>query len=211
MKLYKKLKSISAVRFHEVKFTGNLNLLDMDYEEEKEYTPQNIIDINKAWSDMYDEYFERTDDPRFRKVLKNKNKTLELSLKIVNIQRIAEILEKIEKDKRYFDEATFYETIKTFGEQINAVEKRIKFDYLQPIPSQLTRINSVLGGLQSRYKILFKDDVKAQELDLMAFYSAKASIEGILDRNLDESVNMLQWIAYEKQSKKKVEQLKSQK
>ncbi len=37
----------------------------------------------------------------------------------------------------------------------------------------------------------------------MLFYKIKTSIEELLGRNLDENVNMLQWLAYQKDFEKK--------
>lgn len=206
--IYRNLKQISAILFHEIKFSGNLLLLDKDYSEDKEYEPSEIIEINNTWLKMYDEYFEKTDDTRLKKTLKNKNKTLELSLKIVNIQKIIQILEDFEENKRLLTKETQKEVLMSLSGSLMRIERRIKLNITKPIKEQLKNLNSVLGGLQSRYKILFKEDVQVTERDIMLFYDLKASIEQVLERNLDDTVNMLQWISYTKLYNKKIENRK---
>ena len=44
----------------------------------------------------------------------------------------------------------------------------------------------------------------------MYYYEMKAHIEQVLDRNLPQIINMLQWIAYEKQYRKRVYHVRKQ-
>lgn len=202
---YRNLKEINADVFHEVKFTGNIFLIDKDYDEDKKYNQENVLILSKSWYKLYDEYFEKTNNANFRKELKNKDQTLELLLKIKLIDSVIEILENLEENKDYVPNEVYLKMVVSLGNNLKKVDKYLKFDSTLPIQPQIDQIQAVKGGLQTRYELLFKDDVKADKKSEMLYYDIKAHIEQALDRNLPETINMLQWIAYEKLYIKKIE------
>ena len=46
---FKNLKEISAIRFYEIKFEGSIKLIDKDYEDGKQYSINDIQELQKAW------------------------------------------------------------------------------------------------------------------------------------------------------------------
>lgn len=201
---FRNLKEINSITFHEVKFTGNVFLLDKNHFEGKKYTQKDAIDLSMVWYKLYDEYFENTDDYNLRKELKNKDKTLELLLKIKLMDSVIEVLESLDENKDFVPAETYLKTVASLGNNLKRVDKHIRFDSAKEIKPQLQQIQAVKGGLQTRYELLFKEDVKADKKSIMLYYDIKAHIEQTLDRNLPEIINMLQWIAYEKLYKKKL-------
>lgn len=201
---YKSLKEINSIVFHEIKFTGNIFLIDKDYDEEKKYTSEDILILSDSWHRLYDEYFEKTDDVKFRKELKNKNETVKLLLQIKLIDDLVELLEHLLEHRDYVPGEAYYKTISSIGNSLKKLNGKIRFDSTKDIKPQLEQIKAVKGGLQTRYELLFKEDLKVEKADIMLYYDIKAHIEQTLDRNLPEIINMLQWIAYEKQYKKRL-------
>lgn len=205
---YQNLKEINSIVFHEIKFTGNIFLVDKNYDENCEYEQPDIIKISIAWNKLYDEYFEKTDDPRFKKELKNKDKTLKLLLKINLMEKIVVLIEHLNEHKKYVPGEAYLKTVSSLGNNLKKVDKHIQFDSTKPLEPQIEQINAVKGGLKTRYELLFKEDLKVEKADIMLYYEIKAHIEQTLDRNLPEIINMLQWIAYEKLYKKKLSHVK---
>ena len=208
---YQNLKQINAEIFHEIKFTGNIFLVDKDYSEDKEYDSVATLEITKAWYELYDEYFERTDNPSFKKDLRNKDKSLGLLLKIKLIEDVVNLLKHLDEHKEYVPNEVYLETIANLGNNLKRADKYIKFDSTKPIKPQIIQIESVLGGLKTRYQLLFKEDLQVNESDISLYYDIKAEIEMALDRNLPQVINMLQWISYEKQYKRKIKSLQKHK
>lgn len=206
MQTYTSLREISAVLFHEIKFENNIFLIDKDYSKDKEYKPSEILDINKHWSNIYDEYFLKKDSSKFRKALKKKNSDLNLSSKIVNIQKILDIITELVVNKDYMPNDTYEKVLISLSLSLKKIDSKLILDHEKPLKDQLTKINSVLGGFKSRYKILNKQEKEEIVYDLVSFYRIKSNIETVLGRNLDENVNMLQWIAYEQQYEEKIKQ-----
>ena len=202
--IYRNLREINSERFHEIKFTGNIFLVNKNHEDEIEYDQEEIFRINEGWLKLYDEYFEKTDDPRFRKELKNKDKTLYLLLVIKKIEDVLKLMKFAYDNREYIPGDAYLNAISGMGNSLKKLDRHIKFDSTQELPPQIKKVESVLGGLKSRYEILFKEDLQVEERDIMLYYDIKAHIESAIGRNLPEIINMLQWIAYEKQYKTRI-------
>lgn len=202
---YQSLKEISAERFHEIKFTGNIYLVDKEYAEDKKYGLSDLDIINTAWLKLYDEYFEKTDDTNLRKQLKNKEQTLRLLTDINLIKTVLEVLEVLEETEEYTPNEVLvtapFEIFKSLKRRVS----KIKYDTTKDLKNNVQHLRDVLGGLQTRYEILFKEDLKVDENSELQYYIIKEMMEDVLQRNLPEYINMLQWIAYEKSVKRKVE------
>lgn len=202
--LYQNLQEISALTFHQIKFTGNVFLLDKNYDEDKNYGSHDVVKIQSAWIKMYDEYFEKTDDTRFRKELRNKKKTLDLLLNINLIKSILSVLRSLKENEEFVPGEAMIKTVASLGNSLKEINKNIKFDSVLPLKKNIKNVESYLGGLQSRYEILFKEDVVVEEKDILLFYEIKSRIEQVLQKDhIPDYINMLQWIAYEKEVKKK--------
>lgn len=205
MDLHRKLRTISAITFHEIKFTGVIFLLDKDYNEDKKYKPSEVIEIHEAWMVLYDEYYEKTDDPKLRRELKNKKKSLKLLININILGIIIDLLELIEENDEYVPNEAKLNTLYSLKKSINKVNRYIIFNPLDDVKTSIKSVKGFLSGLETRYKLYFKEDLKVSDDDLLLFYTIKSSIEQILNKdNIPDHINMLQWIAYEKDAKRKL-------
>ncbi|MCP4984853.1 MAG: hypothetical protein GY928_01950 [Colwellia sp.] len=205
MNLYTRLRDISAVTFHEIKYTGNICLLDKDYDEEKKYNSVEIIEIDTTWLELYDEYYEKSDDIRLRRVLKNKKKNLKLLIDINMLRVILNTLELIKDNIEHVPEEAKLKTLSSLKNSLKRISGVIKFDTLTDIKTNIKNVKAYADGIKTRYELNFKDDMKVDETDILFFYEMKANIEDILKKdNIPEHINMLQWMAYEKQAKRKI-------
>lgn len=205
---FKSLKEISAIRFHEIKFEGSIKLIDKDYEDGKQYSINDIQELQKAWLKLYDEYFERTDSTHLKQQLKHKEEALRLLIEMNIIEKIIDILRFLDANIDYLPQDIRLEVTNDIGNKLKHVNKRLKFDIEKPIKEQISKYEAYLGGVSTRYQVIFKQDQNEQKTDIMTFYNVKSSIETVLGRNLDEKVNMLQWLAYEKDYKKRLKKNK---
>lgn len=203
MNLYTRLRDISAVTFHEIKFTGDIFLLDIDYDEDKNYKQSDVIEVFESWLVLYDEYYQKTDDPKLRRELKNRKKSLKLLVHISILDVITDLLELIDENHDYVPNEAKIKTLVSLKKSISNVDKKIKFNPLDCIKINIQNVKDFSSGLKTRYKLYFKDDLNISESDLLLFYKIKSSIEQILKKdNIPDHINMLQWIAYEKQAKR---------
>lgn len=205
MNLYGQLRDISAVVFHEIKFTGNVYLMDVDYDEDKKYDTSEIVKINKAWWSLYDEYYERTDDHQLRRELKNRKKNLKLLISINILEVIVRTLKLMKEHEQTVPESAKINILNSFKISLERIGKMIIFDPLAKFKTNIKYVEGYMEGLKTRYQLLFKDDMNVNEGDLLLYYEIKSNIEAILKKdNIPDNINMLQWIAYEKQAKIKL-------
>lgn len=199
MKLYTKLKQISAVVFHDIKFTGNVYLMDIDFDDDKKYDTKEIILINETWLFLYDEYFEKTDDPRLRRELKNRKKNVKLLIRINILNAILKSLKGMRDNKECIPDTIILSALMSFKVSLKRISTMIVFDPLAKLETNIKYVESYTFALGTRYKLLFKADMNIKEGDLMMYYTLKSNIEDVLKKdNIPDHINMLQWIAYEK-------------
>lgn len=205
LQVYNSLQEISALLFHDIKFSGNILKLDKDFKENKKYEDVDIIQINETWLKLYDEYFEKTDDPRFRKELKNKKDSFRLLCAITKGKEFIDLLEFISNNEEYIPNESHLEVVTTIGKGLKKLAREFHFDIEKPLKEIISHNVKVLGGLQTRYELQFKKDLNVEKKDITLFYEIKAQIESVLQKDyIPDHINMLQWIAYEKQYKKRI-------
>ena len=205
MQIIKKLKEISAVKFHEIKFTGNVFLLDKDYSEEKDYNEQDVFEIGNAWEDIYDDYYKRSDDNSLKRDLNGRKKRIKLLLTINLLGAILKTLNLLKKNNENVTEYIKYKTIKSLNESLKNITKRIKISPTKNIDQNISVVEKFKKATETSYRLHHSKGVDDKKQDIMLFYEIKSKIEHLLEKNsIDEMINMLQWIAYEKQAKIKL-------
>lgn len=200
--LYEKLVEIKAVTFHEIKFTGNVYLLDKDYKEGKEYSSDQIIKIKNTWIKLYDDYFEKSDNQRYRVELKSKHRTLDLLLRINALKQIITLLEYAELEKDYIPQKAYEDSVNAFSGFLSQLHKKI--DASKPTKELIEIAKNVQKGLETKYKIQHQEEGDVKGKTIQDYYDLKATYEDALGRNLPEDMNMLQWISYGKRVMKKI-------
>lgn len=208
LNLYRTLK-IGAVLFHEIKFSGNILMLDKNYSEDKNYTSKEVLEITNAWNSLYDSYYEKTDDTKFKKDLKNKKLSLELLLEINFLKSVIRILTSLKENEKYAPEELILKTVSSLKNDLQKVNKRIKFDTLKPLKENITNVQNYIDGLQTRYELKFKEDLVVEEKDIIEYYEMTIEIARVLEMDhIPDHINMLQYIAYLKTYRKKLSYVK---
>lgn len=211
LSLYKTLKGISAVRFHEIKFSGNILMLDKDFEEDKIYNSLEVTQINDTWNRLYDEYFEKTDDTRFKKDLRYKKNSLELLLEINLLKSIVKILEGLQENEKYAPQELILKTVSSIKNDLQRISNKIKIDTLKPLKENINNVKQYVDGLQTRYELKFKKDLVVEEKDIIEYYQMTIEIARVLKvDHIPNYINMLQYIAYLKTYRKAIHNAKQQ-
>ena len=183
MNLYKTLRSISAVTFHDIKFSGNVYLMDIDFSEDKKYDTSEVIEINETWLNLYDEYYEKTDDPNLRRELKNRKKNLKLLISINILEIIIKTLELLRDNEQHVTEAVTLSALHSIKVSLKRISKMIVFDPLASIEANIKQVKGYADGLKTRYQLQFKDDMNVNDKDLLLYYDIKSNIESILKKD----------------------------
>lgn len=203
LNLYRTLKDISAIRFHEIKFSGNIFMLDKEYDEDKVYNSLEVSLVSEVWLNLYDEYFNKTDDTRFRKDLKHKKSSLQLLLEINILKSILKILNGLAENIDHVPGEILITTISSIRNDIKRISKKIDFETTYKLKRNIGNVKSYVDGLQTRYELKFKEDLVVEERDIIQYYETTIQIARVLKMDyIPDHINMLQYIAYEKTYKK---------
>jgi hypothetical protein len=202
MNLSTSLKEILALTFYEIKFTGNIFLLDKDYSFDKNYSEIEIKSIFNTWLQLYSEYFEKTDDIRFRKELIHQDECLRLLLEIKPLESIYQTLTHLEKNKEFVHPDDYTDTIKSLFIKLKNLNKDIEYELSRSAEYNNMKLDGHINLLKSQYETHFKQDLVIEEKDEEFYKEIKNNIYKILGETI-HFVNMTQWIFYEKEYMKR--------
>jgi len=206
---YKSLKEISALTFNAIKFEGDVRLMDKAYDNSNVYNPKTIKALQDAWISLYDEYYVRVDDRKSKKDLQKKTKEFSLLFSIKQGDEFLVLLQYLKDNEEFVPIESYESALNTLVEGLKTLSKSFKWDLNKTTQENIDKNKSILEGLTTRYnrtKEPKKEEEKEIKTDISTFYDLKANIEMVLDKNnISEGINMLEWIAYEKQYKRKIE------
>ena len=207
--VYKNLKDISAITFNTIKFEGDVKLIDSEYEFGKKYTPEQMDALKDAWVDLYDQYYLKLEDKKSKRDLKRKKENFGLLFKIKQSTEFLVILRYITDNYEYIPLESYNNALNTLLRGLKTLSRAFKWDANKSNIENIEYNQSVVDGLTTRYNRQKGDDddeVDLEDASISTFYEIKASMEQWLEKNhIDENINMLEWIAYEKQFKRKIE------
>lgn len=76
LNISRSLKTLKILVFWEVLETSNVLLIDNDFHEGKEYTAEQVKEIESIWTKLYDDYFRKKNSSRSKSELLRKNNAL---------------------------------------------------------------------------------------------------------------------------------------
>ena len=191
MNTYKTLRDIGSLRFHEIRFSGNIFLLDKDYEEGKDYSIIDVVRINDDWLKMYDEYYKESDSNELKKSFRDKKKGTSILMQINIVYGIKKTLKLLIDNKEYINEHIKYSTVSSLSSSLKRITKRVVIKTSDDLEKNLSNVDRFLKGLDNKYKLNFNKEMNVNEQSIMLFYNIKAQIEDILGKNsISDDINM---------------------
>jgi hypothetical protein len=206
--IYQNLQEISAELYHDVKYSGNIYKLDKNYHPDKDYSDSDLLELHQKRLDIYDEYFKVSDDKSFKHDLRNKKKSFSLLFAIKKGKDFIDLLEYMQQHEDYIPKDVYLEALSSISNSFSKLAKEYKYNHEKDLAENVAYNKMILGGLETRYKLEFKKEENSEDKDISEFYRTKAEIEAVLERDyIPLTINMLEWIAYVKQYKKRVKQI----
>lgn len=183
--------NIPATLFYEILDSGELSLLVLKGKPTKNQ-------LEKAFTNIFDEFFELKNDSKMRLVLKTKKEVIRLYRKIAIVEAIILSLVKFS-----FPD----EQVKLLVEQLNKAgisvngENDLDEELLKALQTSLAGYKNILALEEHNLKELTKG-VKG------TFEDSLVSLEGVIGYAIDETVTLRKYLAYEKRATKKVKAVK---
>ena len=88
MRIYQNLKQINIITFWEIAESEDYRKMDVDFDENKEYSDDDLISMQLSFLKLYDDYFEAEDNSTQRNSLQNNDKQSKESFKLVMLSEL---------------------------------------------------------------------------------------------------------------------------
>ena len=218
MKLTNSLRELNIITFFDILLEGNTKLLDSEYNQEKEYTEEQLKEIDNTWLLLYDRYFELKNDIQAKSYLQNQSRLLELNVKIKSLQVIHDKLAEI--NNLYVNDTLqavnfeiVAETKQNAFQQINLIDDRIKIKPLDSIIEICTKLQSVLTAFTNELNTISTNQEKRSEKVKNNVFDIIVSVEVGLEMKLGnpKEISVEQFIAYENKLKVKIKRMEKNK
>lgn len=194
MPKYNSINNIPAKIFFDILHEKDFSLLEPTEDEEG---------LEEVFSNIYDEYFLRSDNPRSKRFLE-----LEQEIKFMEykIQSIVQVLDFLVFNKTTAEiRKTLLDALISIGVNIN-----LETDFIDEVKNVL---NVELGILQNDLSFLTIEmqEMKNENKDgVFDFYENLVGLESIHERSLDDEMTLIKYIHYEKLAMKKADAIKKQ-
>lgn len=218
MKLTNSLRELNIITFFDILLEGNTKLLDSEYNQDKEYTEEQLKEIENTWLSLYDRYFELKNDMQAKSYLQNQSRLLELNVKIKSLQVIHDKLAEI--NNLYVNDtlqAVNYEIVaetkQNAFQQINLIDERIKIKPLDSIHEICTKLKSVLKAFSNELNTISTNQEKRAEKVKNNVFDIIVGVEVGLEMKLGnpKEISVEQFIAYENKLKEKIKRMEKNK
>lgn len=159
--------------------------------------------LEEVFSNIYDDYFLKSDNPRSKRFLE-----LEQEIKFMEykIQSIVQVLDFLVFNKTTAEiRKTLLDALISIGVNIN-----LETDFIDEVKNVL---NVELGILQNDLSFLTIEmqEMKNENKDgVFDFYESLVGLESIHERSLDDEMTLIKYIHYEKLAMKKADAQKKQ-
>ena len=200
MRLHNSLDTLKILTFWNIIKENNIFLIDKDYIEGKTYTKAEAEKVDAKWNELYDEYYELSNDVLIKSDLDKRFKYLKLSSKIKELRNNYEYLIKVYTNIKHIGMINAVKFENEAYKRIKLIEKRIRFT--DDIQANLKAVERVILALTNQLNQI--DLKEASKKGINNVYEVVANAESWIGRNLDiENMVVSHWLAIQKQVKQK--------
>ncbi len=194
MPKYNSVNNIPAKLFFDILHEKNFDLLEPTEGEEG---------LEEVFSDIYDEYFLKSDNPRSKRFLELEQEIKFMEYKIQSIIQVLDFLMFNKTTKEIRDK--LLEALISIGINVS-----LDNNFVEEVKNVL---NVELGILQNDLSFLnieMEQMKKENTGGVFDFYESLVGLESIHERSLDDEMVLIKYINYEKLAIKKAELQKKQ-
>lgn len=207
MRIYQNLKQINIITFWEIAEGENYALMDIDHSDGKEYDSVQLLEMQTAFMQLYDDYFSYKDDSRQRNTLSDNDKHVKEAFKLTILNEQYKTLQLLEFNKESLKTDDFVEMVNDVYSQILATEKRVRINRMDSLERNADKLTRVIEALNQKLLLnekRTKQDISKEAKKFKNHYENITPVEQILERSIGDisKINALQWLAYEKEAER---------
>jgi hypothetical protein len=198
--LFNSLDTLKILRFWDIIKNNNIYLLDFDYFDGKEYSKNEVNEIEVLWNRLYDEYFILRDDSMSKAELSKSFDGLLLQAKIVNLSYALNALYDLKEIQGYLTQEQILNKRKELYATLIKVHPKIQYQLFNSVELDIDYILKFKNSLQNSYNFNYKPKEKVNDEQIKNVFDIVANVESWLERSLPvDDISVSRWLAYEKQ------------
>lgn len=198
---YKNLKQINIIDFWEIANEHDYRRLDELYSETKQYTEEQIKELESTFYLLYDAYFTIKNESKEVSDVKSTVRENESLFQIGILENIQNTFKFIQANQMVLKPEDLAEFKYTLIENIKLIWKKTTIKELDSTETIINKLDKTIKSLTNIFELEIKRKKQAVKKEVTNFYLNIANVEQVLGRSLGDisKVNCLQWLAYEKQ------------
>jgi hypothetical protein len=206
MNLVKSNDVLILFLFWEITENGNYLLLDQDYSDTKQYTTEQQEVAYGTWLKLWDDYFEMENNRKNKNYLIKRKSQIALLHKINTLYNIMQTLAYLQENKDVLSVEDFKAHELKFYNIVQVIAPNFKPLYFDGIPTNIYNIDRIVRGVESTYKIKFKEEAKLKEQVKQNRFREIAQVSKVLTMPLDaKKITVNEWLAYREIANEQVE------
>ena len=206
-RIYQNLKQLNIITFWEIADSEDYRLMDVDFDENKEYSDNDMISFQAAYLKLYDDYFEAKDSSIQRNTLQDNDKQSKETYKLFLLSELYKTLQLLELNKHALKEDDFLQMLNETYSSILLLEKRVRINRMDSIKFNAEKLKRIIDSLNNKLLLNDKRTKQEKQKEVKKFknhYENIASLEQVFKRSVGDisKINCIQWLAYEKEAEK---------
>lgn len=175
-----------------------VTILDKDFTKDKEYTADELNELNTIWLRMYDEFFVLKNDGHSHKMLIDYKDELIIVSRVRRAMIIIDTLTWLFSIKEDMNEKQYYELEHVALKEIKESEPKFGINYMLPLTQNIDKIRKGITALENLYNRKKKHVDRNVKAEIKNVYTVVAKVGTILEMQLDvKTMPVTEWIAYE--------------
>jgi hypothetical protein len=196
--------------FWEIAKSKNYNLLDINYNQDFEYTESQQAKLEKCWDDLYDQFYILKKDSSAIMALEKQNETFDLLYKInLLVSNLDSLVLLYENGDLIEDKQRFAQLEQLFYANFKLIDKRINIKYFDGLKANYDVVSRFILSLEASYDINHKRAEQAVSNEVKNVYTIIAQVGTALGMQLNaKDMSVLEFTAYEEEALKKIQSQK---
>lgn len=203
MRIFQNLKQINILTFWEIAEEDNFLLMDMDFQEGKEYSEEEKEVLKAGYLKLYDDYFKAKDDNNQKGLLRENDEMTKAKYKIYLLNELYKSLKMIEFNRDYISKEDYSNLVIEAYKNIIEVEPKFKVNEKENLNFNCNKLERIIKSLNNELQLKDTRSTQGVKKEVKAFknvFDRIVSVEQVIERSLGDikQISALQWIAYEK-------------
>lgn len=205
LQVYDNLEELNIITFWKIVQGGidkNMYFLDKNFNKKKKYSESEEKILFDTWNILQDEYYLLSKKPQQKGALRSSTELLKMQFRVRTLLNHYEFYTKFYQYNHLLPTKLYFETERKIIDCFKELGFKHRLKELNSTEENMVVIKRFIESVINKLKLLKSDVEVKTEREITNIYENVAVIEQVLERSVGdiEKINVMQWLAYEKQA-----------